>query len=117
MSKHTVHQLPDGTWAVVRSTHPTKGAADKANNKIAQREDLQNLDSDEESVPSPDQDLPDYLELRWKGSTYTFNFFVKSGIYVAICSVPKDGKIKDFVGLSTDWRSAANECLNKIQQG
>jgi predicted DNA binding protein len=32
--KHQVIQLPDGTWAVIRSIHENKGAADKAANEL-----------------------------------------------------------------------------------
>ena len=33
MEKPKVIQLPDGSWAVIRSTHENKGAADKAANE------------------------------------------------------------------------------------
>ena len=34
MPKPEVIQLPNGDWAVVNSTHSTKGAADKAANEM-----------------------------------------------------------------------------------
>jgi len=32
--KPQVFQLPDGSWAVIRSVHENKGAADKAANEL-----------------------------------------------------------------------------------
>ena len=41
MKKPQVIQLDNGEWAVVLSTHPTKGAADKAANVYKNQEDLE----------------------------------------------------------------------------
>lgn len=38
MSKPNVIQLENGEWAVIRSTHATKGAADKAANEMHKTE-------------------------------------------------------------------------------
>ena len=39
MSKNEVVQLPGGEWAIIKSTHDTKGAADKAVNDAARAPD------------------------------------------------------------------------------
>ena len=158
-----VQQLPNNDWAVytVLTVHPTKGAADKAANKLKTQSSLSDPYADdmnarverarhagemaargvraaftntplfrgnscvenvekhstpENSKDIESQDFPSYLEVHWKGTTYTFDFFTnKVGMYVAVCRVPRsDQTIDEFFGMSDSWWSAAQECLNKI---
>lgn len=50
MSKPEVIQLPSGEYAVVRSVHATKGAADKAVNEMVKTQRRFNISLTEEQV-------------------------------------------------------------------
>ena len=94
-----VFQLPDtGEWAVgtIKTVHPTKGAADKAANKIKIPQSIQ--------LSEPEQTFnePDYLTVCWNGISYTLNFFGNKNGCIAVCNETKT------FGNGKTWLEAAN---------
>lgn len=115
MTKPQVLPLPTGDWVVASSTHATKGAADKAANKIARTQiDVQSEASDmvafiHKRHPCDLEDpAPDQLQISFNGNICMISFYVnKEGRYVARSS----GGI---FGEGANWWMAANDCMTKI---
>lgn len=115
-----VFQLPDtGEWAVgvVRTVHPTKGAADKAANKTKSQSNGAPLskgwlidgwrDAKRDDCP----DAPDYLTVCWNETTYTLKFFGNKNEFVAVCNETKT------FGTGKTWVEAMNVWLTDNMSG
>lgn len=108
-----VFQLPDtGEWAVVKSIHPTKGAADKAANKKINVSDKVEAFTYERHPCALEEPAPETLSIKFNEKVYAFHFYINThGRYVALSnSVGCDG----VHGEGANWWMAAQECMSRI---
>lgn len=117
MTKPPVVQTIGGDWVVVKSTHQTKGAADKAANKART---TQEPTQEQEMVAfvhkshpcDLEEPAPDNLTITFNNKAYSFHFYVnRSGRYVALTNTIG---YQDIHGEGANWWMAANECMSKI---
>lgn len=103
-----VFQLPDtGEWAVgqIKTIHPTKGAADKANKK--------NLSGNNIEKHSTKNKIPDTVAVLYNNITYNIDLYTNNNdMCLALCLNPK---YENIFGYDLDWGIAVKKCIEQIK--